>query len=92
MCTFNVLLLEESISNTMKSHVNTHLWADSIHTHSCKTLKPHHSMITAISGDDGVLMSILMSATSLGSQLADNYDRPWYYHNDSSVSTVMNQQ
>lgn len=49
-------------------------------------------MIIAISGDDGVLMSILMSATSLGSQLADNYDRPWYYHNDSSVSTVMNQQ
>lgn len=45
-------------------------------------------MITAINGDDGVLMSILMSATSLSSQLADNYDRPQYYHNDSSISTV----
>lgn len=50
----------------------------------------HHSVITAIIGDDGVLMSILMSATSSGSQLADNYDRPQYYHNDGSISTVKN--
>lgn len=41
------------------------------HTPCCKTLK-HHSVITAIKGDDGVLMSTLTSATSLGSQLADN--------------------
>lgn len=45
-------------------------------------------MITAINGYDGALMSILTSATSLGSQLADNYDGPQYYHNDSSVSRV----
>lgn len=44
-----------------------------------------HSVITAINGDDGVLMSILMSATSLGSQLADNYDRPQYHYNESST-------
>lgn len=55
------------------------------HTPCCKTLK-HHSVITAINGDDGVLMSTLTSATSLGSQLADNYDSPQYYHNDSSTS------
>lgn len=35
-------------------------------------------------------MSILMDATSLGSQLADKYDRPRYYH-DSSIRTVKNQ-
>lgn len=55
-----------------------------IHTPSCKTLK-RQSVITAISGDDGVLMSTLTSATSLGSQLADNYERPQSYHNDSSM-------
>lgn len=48
-------------------------------------------MITAINSDDGVLTSILMGATSLGSQLADNYDRPGYRHDDGSVRTVKNQ-
>lgn len=57
------------------------------HLLSCKTLK-HHSVITVINGDDGVLMSTLEGATSLSSQLADNYDRPQYYHNDSSTSRV----
>ena len=56
-----------------------------------RTLKPHPAVITAISGDDGILMSILMNATSLGSQLADNYDRPQYYHNGGSISSVRNQ-
>ena len=33
-------------------------------------------------------MSIQMSATSSGSQLADNYDIVQYYHNDSSIIAV----
>lgn len=60
-------------------------------TSSCKTLK-HHSEITAIHGADGVLMSTQMSTTSLGSQLADHYDRPQYYHNHNSISRVENQR
>lgn len=63
-----------------------------MYTQSCKTLKsPHHAVIKAIRDDDEVLMSILMDASSLGSQLPDKYDRPQYYHNDSSIYTVKNQ-
>lgn len=71
---------------------SAHIYGQTVSTHTrVRPWNPHHSMITAISGDDGVLMSILMSTTSLGSQLADNYDRPRYYHNDSSVSAVKHQ-
>jgi len=70
-------------------YTHTHLSRQCLHMlfHTHPPVRPwnRHSVITAISGDDGVLMSILASATSLGSQLADNYDRPRYYHNDSSI-------
>lgn len=87
---YNILLLEERIDNDRNTH--THPEADRIHTYShtssCKTLKPPLCDYRLQSGDDGALMIILTSATSLGSQLADHYDGPLHYPNDSSISTL----
>lgn len=45
-----------------------------------------------MSGGDAVLMSTLINTTSLGTQLADNYDKPksliFFNHYDSSINNV----